>query len=194
MLQPASSGRRLSLLLSLCRSGSLGAPACTQDFQNRALDVFPDGAITLSYSAPKRWIAGGMIELRLPLHLAIEADGLYHELEYIMSASVTANRTVRKGSPGPVVTWEIPVLAKYRFSFPMANPFVEAGPSFRASYNLNGTYPSNHGLTAGVGVKRMRGGSGSRPWFATRDGHETGSSRQSSHSPLILFQIKLHCS
>jgi hypothetical protein len=146
-------GLSIAALAQPVSFGVIGGASVTQDFQNRTLDVFPDGASTLSYSLPKRWIAGGMIELRLPLHLAIEADGLYHELEYIMSASVAANGAVRNGSPGPVVTWEIPVLAKYRFSFPMANPFVEAGPSFRASYNLNGTYPSNHGFTAGVGVE-----------------------------------------
>lgn len=138
--------------------GVIGGAGVTQDFQDRTLDVFPDGTSILSYSAPKRWIAGGMIELRLPLHLAVEVDGLYHELEYIMSASVAANGAVRGGSPGPVVTWEVPVLAKYRFPSlsaisPMGNPFVEVGPSFRASYNLNSTSPSNHGVTVGVGME-----------------------------------------
>jgi hypothetical protein len=32
-------------------------------------------------------------------------------------------------------------------------PFVEAGPSFRSSGNLNGTLPSKEGVAAGVGVE-----------------------------------------
>jgi len=44
-------------------------------------------------------------------------------------------------------------MVKYRFSLPILKPFVEAGPTFRTAGNLNGTSPSHHGLTAGVGVE-----------------------------------------
>jgi hypothetical protein len=56
-------------------------------------------------------------------------------------------------SPGTVVTWQFPVLAKYRFSLGSMNPFIEVGPSFRTQGNLNGTDPSNYGATAGLGVE-----------------------------------------
>jgi hypothetical protein len=55
-------------------------------------------------------------------------------------------------SPANVVTWEIPVLAKYRFSGHKWNPFVAAGPAFRTTGNLNFA-PSHHGVAAGFGVE-----------------------------------------
>jgi hypothetical protein len=64
-------------------------------------------------------------------------------------------RKLNSVSPSPVVTWEFPVLAKYRFSLAIMSPFIEAGPSFRASGNLNGTSPSKGGLTVGVGVEKQ---------------------------------------
>lgn len=42
---------------------------------------------------------------------------------------------------------EVPV------TFPLITPFVEAGPAFRTSGNLNGASPSNHGFVAGVGAE-----------------------------------------
>jgi hypothetical protein len=118
----------------------------TEDFQKQRI-----GNI-IAYSTPKRWIAGGMVEVRLPLHLSVEVDGLYHELEFT-DAFIEPNGALNSVSPATVVTWEFPVLAKYRFSLPLVKPFVEAGPSFRTSGNLNSTLPSNHGFTAGVGVE-----------------------------------------
>jgi hypothetical protein len=52
-----------------------------------------------------------------------------------------------------VLTWEVPLLAKCRFSNKKVNPFVEGGPSFRASGNPNGTAPSNYGISIGGGVE-----------------------------------------
>ena len=97
-----------------------------------------------------------MAEVRLPLHLSIEVDGLYHELEFTR-AGIEPDGSLNSVSPAPVVTWESPVLAKYRFTFPLITPFVEAGPAFRTSGNLNGASPSNHGFVAGVVQKRTYG-------------------------------------
>ncbi len=125
--------------------GVVGGASVTQDFENqRAGNI-------IAYSTAKRWIAGGMVEVRLPLHLSVEVDGLYHELEFT-DAFIEPNGALNTLSPAAVVTWEFPLLAKYRFSLPIVKPFVEAGPSFRTSGNLNSTLPSNHGFTAGVGV------------------------------------------
>lgn len=93
-----------------------------------------------------------MAEVRLPLHLSIEVDGLYHELEFTR-AGIEPDGSLNSVSPAPVVTWEFPVLTKYRFTFPLITPFVEAGPAFRTSGNLNGASPSNHGFVAGVGAE-----------------------------------------
>ena len=94
-----------------------------------------------------------MVEVRLPRHLSIEVDGLYHDLAF----------TVQGLYPGQddlfhVVTWEIPVLVKYYFplsgfSLPRLRPFIEAGPSFRTAYNLNGALPSGQGFAAGLGAE-----------------------------------------
>jgi hypothetical protein len=55
-----------------------------------------------------------------------------------------------------VVTWEFPVLGKYRLHWARLDaskfePFVEVGPSFRSTGNLNAN-PSHYGVAAGVGV------------------------------------------
>jgi hypothetical protein len=126
--------------------GVIGGASLTEDFQNQ---IFDHG---IAYSTPKRWIAGGLVEVRLPLHFSVEANGLYHELEFT-TAFIEPNKTFNSVSPAPVVTWEFPVMVKYRFSLPLVKPFVEGGPTFRSSGNLNGTSPSNHGFTAGVGVE-----------------------------------------
>jgi hypothetical protein len=133
--------------------GVVGGAGLTQDFQNQILPGSPGFEPISLYSTPKRWIAGAMIEVRLPKHLSVELDGLYHELEYTI-AGVNPNGTLNSVSPSPVVTWELPVLAKYRFSSPpVVKPFVEAGPAFRSPGNLNGTQPSNYGFAAGGGVE-----------------------------------------
>lgn len=121
----AALGQRLSL-------GVIGGVSLTQDFQNRR------SGNVVAYSTPRRWIAGGMVEVRLPLNLSVEFDALYHELE-LTSATVQPNGTLSSVSPSPVVTWEFPLLVKYRFSFRIMRPFVQAGPSFRSSGNLNGS-------------------------------------------------------
>jgi hypothetical protein len=100
----AAFGQRLSF-------GVVGGASLTQDFQDQTVGN------TFDYSTPKRWIAGGMVEVRLPLHLSVKLDGLYHELEF-SQASIEAKGALDFVSPAPVVTWEFPVLAKYRFSLP----------------------------------------------------------------------------
>lgn len=167
-------------------AGIIGGTSLTQDFQNRGFGSPP--VITFT-STPLWWIAGGMVEMRLPWHLSVEVDGLYHDLAF----------TVQGLYPGQddllhVVTWEVPVLVKYHFplpgfSLPRLRPFIEAGPSFRTAYNLNGALPSGHGLAAGLGVRFKRGSCESRPRFATCAGRVT--SRMFSRIP---FRIKPNCS
>jgi hypothetical protein len=122
--------------------GVIGGASLTQDFRNSLF----------AYSTSKRWIAGAVVEVRLPSHFSAEVDGLYHELGFT-AATVEPNGTRYILFPASVVTWEVPALAKYRFSRPAVKPFIEAGPSFRASANLNGASPSSYGLTLGAGVE-----------------------------------------
>jgi hypothetical protein len=124
----------------------------------------PDTPITAFhyYSQAKDFIIGPAIEFRLSDRWSMEADGLYRELHFTTSALLT-NGTLNSVSPSPVVTWEFPVLAKYRFHWLHLEQFVEAGPSFRTAGNLNGTSPSHAGGTAGFGFQFHAGKVGIAP-------------------------------
>ena len=143
-------GFSISVLGQPISAGIVGGGTLTQDFQNQTIG---DQKIT---STPIRWMGGGMIELRLPFHLAVEADGLYHELKYTV-VFLNPNGPPSGPSLAHPVTWEFPVMAKYRFSLPKMKssirPLVEGGPIFRTAGDLNGARPSNHGFTAGAGVE-----------------------------------------
>jgi len=97
-----------------------------------------------------------MLEFRLPRDWSVEVDGLYHPLRFD-GATIYPNGTVTLGSPSPVITYEFPILAKYRFRWGKWRPFVEAGPTFRTAGNLNGTNPSHYGVAAGAGVELRLG-------------------------------------
>ncbi len=92
-------------------------------------------------------IAGILVEFTLGAGLSVEADGIYRPLHGVDSS---ADGRVRFA----VLTWEFPVLLKYRFlSSHRARPFAELGPSFRADGNFNGPTPSHYGVTGGLGVE-----------------------------------------
>jgi hypothetical protein len=56
-----------------------------------------------------------------------------------------------------ILTWQFPILAKYRIPNLRMNPFIQLGPSFRASGNLNDSHPSPLGITVGLGVETKLG-------------------------------------
>ncbi len=97
----------------------------------------------LRYSQSKDWVLGGMIEWRLTSSWSVEADGLFRTLHM-----------TRASGPAPVITWEFPILAKYRLlPHGRVRPFIEGGPAFRTAGNLNGTNPSHFGVSGGAGVE-----------------------------------------
>jgi hypothetical protein len=131
--------------------GVIGGASPTGDFQDQRLfDGFSPG-ITNS-STPKRYVIGASLEFRIRSQFRLEVDGLFHPLGYTF-AGLEPDGSLNSISPATVVTWEFPVLAKYRFAFSGVNPFIEAGPSFRTTGNLNSANPSHFGFTAGVGVE-----------------------------------------
>jgi hypothetical protein len=93
-----------------------------------------------------------MVEWRFSPHWSVEIDGLYRKLHFT-EAFVEPNGLLNSVSPSPVITWEFPILAKYRLNLPRLKPFAEVGPLFRTAGNLNGTNPSHTGITAGLGVE-----------------------------------------
>jgi opacity protein-like surface antigen len=103
-------------------------------------------------SASKDYIVGPMIELRLPLHFAIEFDALYRPLNLTMTNTITPSGTF--ASSHTYNSWEFPLLAKYRFSTGHIAPYVEAGPSLRTvSFPNAFNQLSTAGFTAGGGVE-----------------------------------------
>jgi hypothetical protein len=104
-----------------------------------------------NWSQHKDWIAGAAIELQVRPSFSVEVDGMYRTLHSTWAA-VLPDGTLNSVSPSPVVTWEFPVLAKYRFFRKRFAPFVEAGPAFRTTGNLNFS-PSHVGAAAGLGVE-----------------------------------------
>jgi hypothetical protein len=140
-----ASGQSLSV-------GVVAGAGLSNDFRSDYFPAFSGGTATIDYPTPKRYLVGAMIELGLPAPFSLEVDGLYRPLGFTF-AGVEPNGTLNSVSPATVVTWEFPVLAKYRFAIGPLKPFVEAGPSFRTAGNLNGTNPSHDGITAGLGLE-----------------------------------------
>jgi hypothetical protein len=139
---------KLSLLILLSSAAcfaqlpfSIGVKAgvpITDSFTGNSTEF---GVSTVTSS--RTYIIGPMIELKLPFNLSVEADGLYRPYNAMGSigASNHFNNTYS--------VWEFPVLAQYRFAFPIAKPYIEAGPSFRTSTSAI-SFISNSGFTAGA--------------------------------------------
>lgn len=97
-------------------------------------------------------IVGVLLEFALYRELSLEANGIYRPLH------ATDLSTVEGDLRFAVLTWEFPVMAKYRFRpFRTWRPFVELGPSFRLDGNFNGPMPSHYGVTTGAGVEARLG-------------------------------------
>lgn len=106
--------------------------------------------IQRTYSDSNLYIIGAMVELRLPLGFAVEADGLYHPINFSETIQVIPAGSGHYSEN--YSSWEFPILAKYRFSFPVVKLFVEAGPSFRTLAS-GLSWLSGKGFTVGGGVE-----------------------------------------
>jgi hypothetical protein len=96
------------------------------------------------------YLAGFATQVSVAGRIWIEGDAIYKPL-------------LGTNPPFSVLTWQFPVLAKYRWVAGKWRPFAEAGPSFRLAGNLNGYNPSRVGATAGAGVERRWRGLGLAP-------------------------------
>ena len=127
--------------------GVIGGTAATADYSTaytpESSVTFPDGTVFVRPAssvgpASRSPIGGPMLEWEFNDRFSVEINAIYRRLRL-------------EGDPAvPTVTWQFHVLAKYRLPLGPVQPFIEAGPSFRTTGNLN-TNPSHHGLTAGAG-------------------------------------------
>jgi hypothetical protein len=137
--------------------GLVGGGSLTDSFPTQNFPEGPPGSSGIRfYSSEKDYIVGAMVEYRFTPHWSVEVDGLFRTLHGTF-AGVEANGSLNSVSPTPVITWQFPVLAKYRFAARKWTPLVELGPSFRTTGNLNEANPSHTGVTAGVGVELHAG-------------------------------------
>jgi hypothetical protein len=109
------------------------------------------------FSEPKNAIFGLALEFEPIKNLFLEVDGLYRPLHVMSENNSIPGEGVRTNGRFSVLTWEFPVLAKYKWPGRNLRPFVELGPSFRATGNLNGFDPSHYGITGGVGMETHLG-------------------------------------
>ncbi|MCS7314208.1 MAG: hypothetical protein NZ554_01945 [Bryobacteraceae bacterium] len=106
------------------------------------------------------WVAGGMLELSLHGQWSLEFNALWRELRGQQTLFSLPGKPPEKGSPEQIVTWQFPILLKYRLPRRGARPFLAAGPAFRTIGNVGGgphTF-SRHGLAASGGVEWNRRG------------------------------------
>jgi len=113
---------------------------------------------TRVYSLSRDYVVGARVGWSLTSAWSVEADGLFRQF-HAGSATLFSDGTQGNGTSEPIVTWEFPVLAKYRFGGSTLQPFVKVGPSFRAAGNFNrDASPSHLGVAAGLGTDiRSRG-------------------------------------
>ena len=153
LLSPGASAQKIS-------AGAVGGASLTDAFRDLTTFEFapaaePGGPARLegfrSWSPSKDFVAGAMLEVGFNPHWSVEVNGLFRQLNGKW-AVVNPDGSLNIISSSSVVTWEFPVLAKYRFQGRRVNPFIEAGPSFRTTGNLN-SRPSHHGIAAGAGLE-----------------------------------------
>jgi hypothetical protein len=135
----SNAGMRLSLILIssfICCGQSLSI-GVKGGF--RATDDIADAATSES----KRYIAGPMVELGLPLGLGVEFNALYRREGYRSSFGNFAGSIFSRERGN---SWEFPILVKYKLPIPIARPFVEVGYAPRV---INGSVDSN-GVTVNL--------------------------------------------
>ena len=144
LLTPGASAQRVSL-------GAVVGGYVNDDFDSRYVPGPLDNPPSWSRSESGGYVVGASVDVRLFPHLSLGLEALYRPLHYGQSTGFFQDGVVR--SFIPVVTFEFPVLVKYKFTLGRVRPFLEGGPSFRTAGNLNSASPSHFGVNAGVGLE-----------------------------------------
>jgi hypothetical protein len=157
--QPASTSTRPNAFGTAVSIGAVVGMGVSSDFPSTIHDIngIPGSR---SFSDSKSPVLGLMIEFKPIRELFIELNGLYRPLhltdEILLSRSGQPISPERSGRI-TVLTWEFPILAKYKLTTARTKPFFEVGPTFRSSGNLNNANPSKYGATGGGGVEAKWG-------------------------------------
>ena len=123
-------------------------------------------------SGPKSLLVGPSIEFLLPRRLSVETDVIYRPVSTTNIAIYDTRAPAR--SDYRFVTWEFPVLAKYRLGYKRFVPFIGAGPNFRLTQSLTSSSP--YGVTAASGIEFRLGSAKVSPSVRyTHWGRDTGS-------------------
>jgi hypothetical protein len=83
------------------------------------------------------YTVGPSVQINLPLNFRVEFDALYRP--YSFTATETIIPPLATSVAPANVTgnqWRFPILAQYRFRFPVVSPFVEAGVSVNHLSNI----------------------------------------------------------
>jgi hypothetical protein len=120
-----------------------------------ATDGFHLGMFAQPQIESRPYVAGLSVELALRERLSLEVDSLYRPF-HATTLYPNPDGSIFK-NPFTVLTWQFPVLGKYRLSASRLAPFVEVGPSLRLSGNTNGYNPSRYGAAVGTGVEAKAG-------------------------------------
>jgi Outer membrane protein beta-barrel domain len=99
-------------------------------------------------SKSTNFTVGPAFQVNLPLSLRLEVDALYRPYSY--TANITPPPFAAAVAPINVSAsqWSFPVLAQYRFKFPVVKPFIGAGVSFD---HLSGLSAAAKTITSGPG-------------------------------------------
>jgi hypothetical protein len=118
----------------------IGVPF-TDAFQNQ-----PYPTVSTLTASSNAYTLGPFVEIRLPLHLSIEADALYRGLHF--------NNVLASASTGQ---WDFPIVAKYKFFKGPVKPYVEGGLDFNHISDIKNLVTannaSNFGIVLGAGVE-----------------------------------------
>ncbi len=138
-------GKRYSLGILVGAGLTPGLRTSTSIVQNMIASV--------KYRESMNPVAALALEVALTDSFFLEADAMYRPLHVTGKDFLTPNGVVHTSESFSILTWQLPILGKYKWRAGSSKPFTEFGPSFRATGNDNGFDPSLHGITAGTGVE-----------------------------------------
>jgi hypothetical protein len=118
------------------------------DFTAPPTPCLPVQETVESHRASRNYLVGPTVEVRLSEHFSLEGDALYNPLSLVPPPSQWFYLPMQTFN-----SWSFPIVGKYRFPVPLAQPYLEAGPTFRTASSVIGHYLSRAGVTAGIGIE-----------------------------------------